>query len=191
MPPKVKYSKDEISTIALNLIRQKGIEKLTARELALSMETSVRPIFTAFENMNELRNSCHAKAMDVYHSYFSRKDMNAINQFLTTGKVYISFAIEEANLFNFVFMDSQDTYPDFTLYMKSLDDCFDDTLKMIQKTYDLPEKKAFALYKHMRLYTNGIATLCAKKQCSFTPQETEENLNMACSAFIHELQMEQ
>lgn len=56
MPPKSKYTKEEIVNVALNMVREKGADSLTARDLGARLETSARPIFTALENMEDLKN---------------------------------------------------------------------------------------------------------------------------------------
>lgn len=52
MPPKAKYTREEIVQIALDLVSEKGIGALNARNLGAAMGTSTRPVFTAFKNMN-------------------------------------------------------------------------------------------------------------------------------------------
>ena len=54
MPPKPKFTKEEIVAAALELVSEKGIEALTARELGVRLGSSARPIFTAFNSMEEV-----------------------------------------------------------------------------------------------------------------------------------------
>ena len=46
MPPKPKFTKEEIVAAALELVSANGIEALTARELSAYLGSSARPIFT-------------------------------------------------------------------------------------------------------------------------------------------------
>lgn len=55
MPPRAKYTREEITEIALGIVAESGAESLNARSLAEAMGTSTRPIFTAFKNMEEGR----------------------------------------------------------------------------------------------------------------------------------------
>ena len=55
MPPKPKFSRDEIVQAALALVSEKGAEALTARELGMRLGSSARPIFTVFKGMEELQ----------------------------------------------------------------------------------------------------------------------------------------
>ena len=54
MPPKAKFTKEQITHVALELVRADGISGLTARTLASKLGSSSCPIFTVFENMEEV-----------------------------------------------------------------------------------------------------------------------------------------
>jgi len=48
VPPKAKFTKEEIVATALAIVKEQGIEALTARSLAKELDSSARPIFTVF-----------------------------------------------------------------------------------------------------------------------------------------------
>ena len=52
MPPKARFSKEEIVSMALQITREHGIGAVTARELGARLGSSARPIFTVFQNMD-------------------------------------------------------------------------------------------------------------------------------------------
>ena len=54
MPPKPKFTREEIVRVALEVVSQKGVEALTAKELGAALGTSARPIFTVFSSMKGL-----------------------------------------------------------------------------------------------------------------------------------------
>ena len=47
MPPRAKYTREEITEIALGIVAESGAESLNARSLAEAMGTSTRPILKA------------------------------------------------------------------------------------------------------------------------------------------------
>ena len=49
MPPKAKFTKEEITEAALNIVQTNGFEALTARELGTRLGSSARPIFTVLK----------------------------------------------------------------------------------------------------------------------------------------------
>ena len=63
MPPKAKYTKEEIINKALEMTRKNGISSVVARELAKELGMSSSPIFTAFKSMKELQMEVRKVAM--------------------------------------------------------------------------------------------------------------------------------
>ena len=54
MPPKPKFTREQVISAALEIAAERGIESLTSRELGTALGSSARPIFTLFRNMEEL-----------------------------------------------------------------------------------------------------------------------------------------
>ena len=57
MPPKPKFTKEQIINPALRLVSENGVGSLTARELGNALGSSARPIFTVFSGMDEVRSA--------------------------------------------------------------------------------------------------------------------------------------
>ena len=53
MPPKFKFTREQIVAAALEVTRKNGITGLTARGLAAELGSSAKPIFGLFQNMEE------------------------------------------------------------------------------------------------------------------------------------------
>ena len=63
MPPKPKFTKDEIVDAALDIVSRDGVEAMTAREVGERLSSSARPIFTVFGSMEELYGEVRKAAM--------------------------------------------------------------------------------------------------------------------------------
>lgn len=108
MPPKPRYTREEILKAALELVRKQGAERLTARDLAEVLGTSARPIFTAFRNMEELRDAVEKEAWQLYNGYRERElAEEKYPPFKAMGMAYIRFAAEEKNFFKLLFMQDR------------------------------------------------------------------------------------
>ena len=55
MPPKPKYSREDIIETAMDIIRDSSPEMITAQEIGRRMGSSSRPMFTWFNTLEELR----------------------------------------------------------------------------------------------------------------------------------------
>ena len=69
MAPKNKFTKEEMVAAALQVVRTKGIDGLTAKTMADALGTSTQPIFTAFGSMDTVRQEVCAAAVRVYDRY--------------------------------------------------------------------------------------------------------------------------
>lgn len=66
MPPKPKFTKEEIVQTALEIVSQKGVRALTANELGAALGTSARPIFTVFDSMKEVQDEVRKAAIQRF-----------------------------------------------------------------------------------------------------------------------------
>lgn len=73
MPPKAKFTKEEIVEAALGIAHESGFDALTARTLGERLGSSARPIFTVFKSMDEVRRgngSGKETLCRIYWSWF-------------------------------------------------------------------------------------------------------------------------
>ena len=104
MPPKPKYTKEEIVDAAFELAREKGIDAVVAREVGKRLNTSSTPIFTVFDNMEELKNEVFQRAKNMFIQYMDDvlEYQPAFKEF---GMRWVRFAKEEPNLYSFLFLN--------------------------------------------------------------------------------------
>ena len=170
MPPKPKFTKEEIVAAALELVSEKGIEALTARELGVRLGSSARPIFTVFNSMEEVQVEVRAAALKRFESY-AEKAMHYTPVFKQVGMQMILFAMEEPKLYQLVYMSENAGATDFEGIVDRLGDVAQLCVDVIQRDYSLSEKDAQALFEHVWIYTFGIGALCATGMCRFSQEE--------------------
>ena len=170
MPPKAKFSRDEIVEAALRIVRTEGFSHLTARALGARLGSSARPIFTVFQSMEEVQLAVMEAARGLYKEYIL-KGLSEKPAFKGAGMQYIRFAVEEPKLFQLLFMEEQKQIPDLSGVLPMIDENYEEILHSIQKEYGVSSPAAERLYRHLWIYTHGIAALCATGMCSFTAEE--------------------
>lgn len=175
MPPKAKFTRDEILDTALSITKEHGIDAVTARELGNRLGSSARPIFTVFESMDEVKEFVIMKAKEMYGQYVEEglKDKPA---FRGVGIAYIRFAVEQPRLFQLLFMSASRESKDVSAILPVIEDNYDRVLKSVQEPYGLEKKSAEKIYQHLWTYTHGIATMFATGLCSYTMEQIEERL---------------
>ncbi len=180
MPPKAKFSEEEIIAAAFRIVRANGAAALTARALGKELGSSARPVFTVFENMEEVQQGVIHAAKKLYAEYIDRGLSDPI-PFKGVGTQYILFSIKEPKLFQLLFMEEQAGVPQLSNILPLIDDNYDKILASITDNYSLDNAAAQRLYQHLWIYTHGIATLCATKMCRFTGEEIS---NMMTEVFV-------
>ena len=106
MPPRAKFSREEITDAAFAIVRAmtaEGMQALTARSLGDALGSSARPIFTVFQNMEEVQAAALTAARARYKEYVAQ-GLQEVPAFGGVGKQYIRFAAEEPKLFQLLFM---------------------------------------------------------------------------------------
>lgn len=170
MPPKCKFTREEIIKTALDLTREEGINALTARALGTKLGSSPKPIFTVFENMEEVQAEVQKSAKALYAGYI-QVGLQQEPAFKGVGMQYILFAIKEPKLFQLLFMSEQPQKPSVSGVLPVIDENYPLILSSVQNGYGLNRNAAENLYRHLWIYSHGIAVLCATNMCSFTAEE--------------------
>lgn len=186
MPPKAKFTREEIINAAFDLTRAQGLEALTARALGEKLGSSARPIFSVFNSMEEVHSEVLNAARRLYTDFINR-GLRQTPPFRGVGIEYIRFAIDEPKLFMLLFMSEQEEKPSINSILPVIDENYPQILKSIKNSFGLEDEQAKRLYRHLWIYSHGIAVLCATKLCSFTAHEIEDMLTEVCVALIRKI----
>ncbi len=183
MPPKAKFTKEEIVDAAFHIVKTDGFEALTSRALGARLGSSARPIFTVFQSMDEVQQAVIEAAKALYKEYVDQGLMWE-HPFKGVGTQYILFSIQEPKLFQLLFMTEQPQIPDFSGVLPLIEESYEEILLSIQNDYGMSRHLAEKLYHHLWIYTHGIATLCATKMCRFTGEEISNMITEVCMSLL-------
>lgn len=157
MPPKFRYTREEMIAAALELVRQGGKDALTARALGAKLGCSAKPIFGLFRNMEELEGEVIAAADAYYQKYLVQKMQEGqYPPYKASGMAYIRFSKEERELFRLLFMRDRSG----EIIGENLEE-IRPLLDLIRKNTGLSEREAYLFHLEMWIYVHGIATMLA------------------------------
>ena len=183
MPPKTKFTKEQITKAALGVVSEKGAQALTAKELGAALGTSTTPIFTVFNSMQEVQDAVMLAAMERFEEY-AHKAAHIKPVFKQVGMQMILFAKAEPKLYQLIFMSSiseAQTFDDIYAHLGCLaDECLD----VLQKDYDLEFDNAKTLFEHVWIHTFGIGALCATGMCDFSKEQIAQMLTQDFTAMM-------
>ena len=169
MPPKPKFTREEIVNAALELVSEMGIEALTARELGERLGSSARPIFTVFKNMDELKVELRKTAMARFEASVGNTG-DDMPQFKQIGMQMVKFAVEQPQLYQFLFMQKNHAAASFEDVFGELGETAHRCIDFICRDYNLAYDKARALFENVWIYTFGVGALCATGVCRFSQE---------------------
>ncbi|MGN1421837.1 MAG: TetR/AcrR family transcriptional regulator [Oscillospiraceae bacterium] len=183
MPPRAKYTREEIVQVALELVARQGIDALNARNLAAALGTSTRPLFTAFRNMGELADEVYLAAMTKFNEY-TQRSTDIMPPFKSVGMQMVMFAAEQPKLFQLLFMSEREQSGSFEEMFERLGETGTVCREFIRSDYGLNEKETDILFKNVWIYTFGICSLVAKGICRYSEQEVSEMISLEFSAVM-------
>lgn len=175
MPPKAKFSQEQIIESAYQLVREQGIEALSARALATRLGGSTAPLFTAFQRIEEIANLVTKRAEMLYDEYMQAGLQSEI-AFKGAGLKYIEFAKDEPQLFKLLFMQGSKT-PKNSHYLPTGFRYEPGIVRMVSERYDISQDRVRDIYNHLSVYTHGLAVLFAQGQCVFTMEDASRMLS--------------
>lgn len=175
MPPKAKFTREEIICAAMQIVREQGLDALTSREIGRRLHSSACPVFTVFRSMEDVTAALYTAIRSLYREYI-REGLAQQLAFQGVGTAYIKFARNEPRFFRLLFMTEPENPTDIGHILAVIDENYDDILRSVKEPYRLTKEEADRLYQHLWVYTHGIATLCATKVCTFTDEEIRDRM---------------
>lgn len=183
MPPKPKFTKEEIVEVALKVVSKNGVEGLTARELGEALGSSARPIFTVFRNMEELQEEVKKAAMQQFENYVSHSipDMPLFKQ---VGMKMVLFGAKEPKLYQLLFMQENRNNITFDDVFGELGPTAEICIEAIENDYNLSKADAKMLFENVWIYTFGVGALCATRVCHFSEEQVGKMLSTEFQAMM-------
>lgn len=173
MPPSVKFTKDEIVDAALQVVREKGAAALTTRQIAAVLGVSTRPIFTYFQNMQQVQEAVRQAAQALYHSYI-KQGLEQVHPFIGLGEQYIRFATQEPELYRLLFLPLAPGSENKA--MEEMERTQSLVLDFLQQVYQLDEAAAKRFFRDVWLVAHSLAALIVTNCCPYSPEEIRQIL---------------
>lgn len=183
MPPKPKYTKEEIVNAAYELTREKGIDAVVAREVGKRLNTSSSPIFTAWSSMEELREEVWKLAKQKYQAYMA-DIFDYSPSFKEFGMRWVGFAAEEPNLYRLLFLSRRDEHSPYIRFKQEFESIITHLVEEIKKTFGLSGADAEDLLNQMIIFANGIAAFVITDTDSFSKESVSRDLSQVCISIV-------
>ena len=188
MPPKAKITRDMIVTAAFDIARQTGAENINARTVSQKLNCSTQPVMYHFTTIEELKRAAYEKT-DKYHSeYLMNIPKTQENAMLGMGLNYIRFAIEEPNLFRFLFQSGFVAENNLLEMINS--ENLTPILSVMQEEMKMNIEQTKEVFITLTLFVHGYASIIANNSLEYDEELVTTHLKRVYAGAILVVQEE-
>ena len=175
MPPRAKITKEMIVDTAFCIVQEQGIDKVTARSISEKLNCSTQPVLYHFATIEEIKDSVYQKADEYHTGYIMNMEQDYGNPMLAIGVNYIRFAMEERNLFRFLFQS--DEFSGFGIMDLVESEDIGPLLEVLKQELDMPMEQVKKVFSTLFIFVHGYASLYANNTMVFDERVVLEALD--------------
>ena len=185
MPPKARFTRDDIVAAAFGLVRERGHECLNARLLAEALGCSTQPLLYQFESMDQIRRETYRVA-DEFHTGFLMTGLDqAEDPLMALGLNYVRFAHEEPRLFRFLFQTDGLGAHDLAALLDNPD--LAEMIALVGNAAGISEDDARTMFLSLFISAHGFASLLANNAIDYDERLVSTVLVSAYNGAIAQL----
>ncbi len=181
MPPKVKIDKQQVVQTATQLVHERGMQGLNAREIAKRIGCSTQPIFYNFESMEALQ-ACVVEEIAKHYQKFTQTELQkqTYPPYKASGMAYITYAKRYANAFQLLFMRNRNQEE----IKDDVSDLTQAVCNIIAQKNALAPEQAKDVHVALWVVVHGIATMAATSYLTFTEEQCSKILTDVYQSLI-------
>ena len=173
MPPKTKVTAEMVINAAIEVARQSGYESINARTVSGQLHCSTQPVMYHFSTIESLKKAAY-KRLDQLHSEYMMNTRPGQDPILGIGLNYIRFAVEEPQLFRFLF---QSGYAEENNLLEMVDsEELVPVLEAMREGAGLSMEKTRQVFITVALFAHGYASIIANNHLEFDEKLIAEHL---------------
>jgi len=153
MPPKIKYTKNEVIEAAVSIVDENGLSSLTARRVADKLGASTGPVYHHFATMDGLALEVIRRTQSSLLEYASRPYTERV--FLNMGTGIAMFACEHRLLYRALMLEG-DSYSEV---VREFVNTLESELPKDSRFTLLSDSERHILLMKMWTFTHGLASL--------------------------------
>ena len=173
MPPKIRFTREDIVSAALEIACEQGIDGVNARAVAARLGCSTQPLFREFESMEQIKDEVARLAMGMYARHVAEGAARETIPYKGTGLAYIDFARREPELFKMLFMRERENRP----VPETEDPSYELVISALMERVSLSREQAKEFHLNMWIYVHGLAVMVATEYMNFTAEELSSMLS--------------
>ncbi len=176
MPPKTRITKDMIIHAAIEVAKQRGYENINARSVSELLHCSTQPVMYHFSTIDAMKRAAYAQ-VDQLHSDYLMTNSPDQDPILGIGLNYIRFAVEEPQLFRFLF---QSGYAEENSLLEMIDSKeLIPVLDAMRESAGMSMERTRQIFLTVALFAHGYASLIANNGLEYDEKLVAQHLELA------------
>ena len=170
-----------IVSAAIEVVRQRGYENINARTVSEQLRCSTQPVMYHFSTIDNLKRAAYRYA-DQLHTKYLMSTQPGQDPILRIGLNYIRFAVEEPQLFRFLF---QSGYAEEGSLLEMIDS--EELLPVraaMQEGSGLSLEQTNEIFVTVALFAHGYASIIANNHLAFDEKLIAEHLERAWNGAV-------
>ncbi len=183
MARKVTITKEMILESALKMLIRDGYSSINIKTLASEIGCSTQPISWHFKNMEGLRKALAGYAREYAARKAASYSDNAAEDFAHMGEAYISMAVNEPNLFRFLYLGELPVSRAYSAEDIS-GDKESELISRISAQTGLSQNQAALCIRDTVIYSHGIAVMLLTGVFKASEKEAMNMIKSASECFV-------
>lgn len=187
--PKARITKEMVIDAAFEVTRELGSENVNARTVSQKLNCSTQPVMYHFATIEDMKRAVYAK-LDWYHTgYLLNIPEQSDGIMLGIGLNYIRFAIEEPNLFRFLF---QSGFAVESSLLEMIDaEELEPVIAAMQEAMGMTTESTKKVFLIIAVFAHGYASIIANNSLEYDEQVVASHLERAYRGAILAVQEEE
>ncbi len=187
MPPRAKVTKEMVIDAAFAVTSAEGAEHVNARSVSQKLGCSTQPVMYHFATIEDMKRAVYEKLCRFHTEYLMHVNPQE-DVMLGIGLNYIRFAVEETNLFRFLFQ-SGFAVENSILQMVDAEE-LKPVISVMQEEMKLNEEQTKEVFITLALFVHGYASIIANNTLEFDETVAATHLERVYIGAILALQEE-
>ncbi len=162
--PKARITKEMVIDAAFEVTRSEGTENVNARTVSKKLGCSTQPVMYHFAKIENMKRAVYEK-LDRFHTEYLMNVNPQDNVMLGIGLNYIRFAVEEPNLFRFLFQ-SGFAVESSVLQMVDSEE-LEPVISVMQEAMKLNKEQTKEVFLTLAMFVHGYASIIANNSLEY------------------------
>jgi AcrR family transcriptional regulator len=169
LPPKNKFTKEQIIETAFEIAKEEGIDSITIRKIADNLGSSIAPIYVNFKDVEELKEAVISKIYEIGNSIL--QEQNTGDVFLNIGIASVKFAKDYSVIFKDLILKNNGYLDN---YDEQLGNNIIQEMKKDEDLKEFSEEELKTLLMKMQVFQAGLSIMATNE--SFALKLTDEKI---------------